>query len=87
MEQEKREKTGGRQKGTPNKLTASFKELVQNTFQELEKDPSGGMSTWAKANRTEFYKIASKLIPTEMAVKAEVTNIEISKTIISKANK
>lgn len=74
----------GRPEGSVNKLTASFKELVQNTFQALEEEPGGGMLGWAKANKTEFYKISSKLIPTEMAVKAEVTQIEIAKTIITK---
>ncbi len=79
-------KTGGRQPGTPNKITASFKELVQKTFQALEDDPNeGGMLTWAKANKTEFYKISSKLIPTEVALKAEITEIEISKTLITQA--
>lgn len=77
------EKVGGRAKGTPNKLTRSFKELVQATYEQLEKDGKG-MLEWAQSNRTDFYKIASKLIPTEMAVKAEVTQIEIAKTVISK---
>lgn len=75
------EKTGGRQKGTPNKLTSSFKELVQKTFQRLE-DEGNGMYEWALTNKTDFYKISSKLIPTEMAIKADITQIEIEKTII-----
>jgi len=77
------EKTGGRQKGSVNKLTSSFKELVQQTFQKLEEDGEG-MYKWALANKTDFYKISSKLIPTEMSVKAEITDIEIKKTILSK---
>jgi hypothetical protein len=76
-------KTGGRQKGSVNKLTSSFKELVQATYESLEAD-GNGMLQWANDNKTEFYKIASKLIPTEMAVKAEITQIEISKTVLSK---
>lgn len=81
-----KEKTGGRQKGTPNKLTSSFKELVQQTFQKLEEEPGGGMLEWAKANKTEFYKISSKLIPQDLAVKADVTQVAIEKTIITKKN-
>lgn len=78
-------KFGGRKKGSKNKLTNSFKQLVQDTFQALEADSQyGGMVEWAKANRTEFYKIASKLIPQDMSVKAEVTQVAIEKTIISK---
>ena len=79
----KGEKTGGRVKGTPNKLTRSFKELVQSTYETLEENGEG-MLKWAQANKTDFYKIASKLIPTEMAVKAEITEIEIRKTILTK---
>ncbi len=57
----------GRGKGTPNKLTSSFKQLVTDTFRSLEKTPKKGMASWAKENQTDFYKIASKLIPTELA--------------------
>ncbi len=54
-------KTGGRQKGSVNKITASFKEAVLKAY-----DGIGGTDQfieWAKLNQTEFYKIASKLIP------------------------
>lgn len=76
-------KYGGRQKGGVNKITSSFKELVQSTYETLEENGEG-MLKWAKANKTDFYKIASKLIPTEMAVKAEITEIEIRETVIIK---
>lgn len=76
-------KYGGRQKGGVNKLTRSFKELVQSTYETLEENGEG-MLKWAQANKTDFYKIASKLIPTEMAVKAEITEIEIRETVIIK---
>ena len=59
------EKTGGRQKGTPNKLTKTFKELLARTINELELDGPTFMD-WAKENPTEFYKIAARLIPTEL---------------------
>ncbi|KKN67229.1 hypothetical protein LCGC14_0464020 [marine sediment metagenome] len=59
-------KFGGRQKGTQNKLTTSFKELVMQTYCELERKKDKGMLIWALENETDFYKIASKLIPTEM---------------------
>ena len=60
-------KTGGRKKGTQNKFTLSVKDSVLKTFGNL-----GGvkhMTTWAKENPTEFYKIAAKLIPTEITGK------------------
>lgn len=67
----KGKKYGGRIAGTPNKLTTSFKDLVQSTFEQLEANGEG-MLSWAQANKTDFYKIASKLIPQEMGIKAEI---------------
>jgi len=77
-------KTGGRQKGSLNKVTTTVKESVLNAFNELQKDPEANVISWGKKNLKDFYLIASRLIPTEMAVKAEVTQIEISKTLITK---
>jgi len=57
---------GGRTKGAVNKHTREFKELIQITMMELQEDKRANLLTWAKENTTEFYKIASKLIPTEM---------------------
>lgn len=65
-------KTGGRQKGTPNKSTATAKQAFQDAFDEL-----GGVAslvTWAKLNETDFYKLFSKLIPQD--VNANITNHE-----------
>lgn len=61
------QKAGGRQKGTPNKLTSTFKDLVISTMEKLQEDDRANLETWAKENPTEFYKIASKLIPTEVS--------------------
>ena len=55
---------GGRQKGTPNKVTANAKQAFQMAFDEL-----GGVSslvTWAQQNETDFYKLFSKLIPQDV---------------------
>jgi hypothetical protein len=55
------------QKGTPNKLTTTFREAVLLTY-----DGVGGHTAfmkWARENQTEFYRIAARLIPTEMGVK------------------
>lgn len=60
-------KIGGRQKGTPNKLTATVKEAFQAAFDELQQDPATKLSAWGKENPTDFYKVASKLIPTEVS--------------------
>lgn len=53
----------GRAKGVPNKLTKSAREAFQRAF-----DDTGGfesLSTWAKNNRTDFYKLYARLIPVE----------------------
>lgn len=64
---EKGHKLGtGRPKGAPNKLTTSFKELVAKTYHELEDKRGKGLLSWATENESDFYKIASKLIPAEM---------------------
>lgn len=57
-------KTGGRQVGTPNRLTAAFREAVLHVYNGL-----GGHAAflqWARENPTEYYKIAARLIPGEM---------------------
>jgi hypothetical protein len=63
-------KTGGRQKGTPNKLGTTAKENIANVFTRL-----GGvqaMVKWANANPTQFYQLYGKLLP----LQAEVTGAE-----------
>lgn len=62
-----REKTGGRAKGVQNKTTRLVKEVFSDVFTELQTDPKSKLLVWAKKNPTEFYKLASKLIPTEIA--------------------
>lgn len=57
-------KTGGRQKGSVNKTTASVKAALTQAF-----DKHGGVPAllrWAKSNETEFYRLWSKLVPTEV---------------------
>jgi len=67
-------KTGGRQVGAPNKVTAVFKDAVRTVYEDI-----GGhtaFAAWAKKNQTDFYKIAARLIPTETA-SIEDTNITV----------
>lgn len=57
----------GRKKGVPNKVTASFREGVLACYEAL--GGPNGLVGWAQAspsNLTEFYKIAARLIPTEV---------------------
>lgn len=66
-----REKTGGRTKGSENKLTKTVKETVLSVFTDLQNDPKHDLKAFAKKYPRDFYNIASKLIPTE--VNAKVT--------------
>jgi len=71
-------KTGGRTKGTPNKITHGAKENIMQVFEML--GGAKGFAEWAKENQTEFYRHYSKLIPTE--VKQELTgDLNINKIV------
>jgi len=72
-----KEKTGGKVKGTPNKLTKTVKETVLAAFNDLQQDPKANIMAWAKEQPTEFYKIAAKLIPTEVNANVEVHKKEL----------
>ena len=71
----------GRPKGSPNKVTASIKEAYEKTFHALQtkQNDRHSLTNWAKKNETEFYKLATKLIPSEINAKVEntITQIEI----------
>jgi hypothetical protein len=57
-------KTGGRQKGVKNKVGLKVKESIQAVYEKLGGDE--GFSDWATAEKTEFYKIYARLIPTDV---------------------
>lgn len=63
----------GRPVGAVNKLTRTVRDTVLEVFNELQGDPDVKLSAWAKSEPTEFYKIAAKLIPTE--IKGTVKNV------------
>ncbi len=69
-------KTGGRVAGTPNKVTTMFKDAVRTVYEDI-----GGhvaFAKWARENPGDFYRIASRLIPTEIAVTGESLNRSIT---------
>ncbi len=57
-------KTGGRKSGTPNRLTAAAKDAFSFAFSEIGGAES--LADWARANRTEFYKLYARMIPQEL---------------------
>ena len=60
-------KTGGRKAGTPNVATKTVREHFAHAFELLQESPSANIMTWAESNPTEFYRLASKLIPLQVA--------------------
>ena len=70
-------KTGGRQIGTPNKVTSVFKDAVRTVYDDIGGNKS--FAAWAKENPTEFYRIAARLIPTEMASQGTSLNVIINR--------
>ena len=65
----KGKKTGGRQKGVPNRVTTSVKQAITEAFDELGGVPS--LVAWGKRNPNEFYGLWGRLAPRE--VHADVT--------------
>ena len=71
------QKTGGRQVGTPNKVTAIFKDAVRTVYEDI--GGHAAFAAWAKENPTEFYRIAARLIPTEMASQGTSINVIVNR--------
>lgn len=68
----KRPKTGGRQKGTPNKTTASLKEAILLAAKEVGSDGEGGggltgyLKTLAKAQPKAFASLLGRVLPLQV---------------------
>lgn len=60
----KGKKQGGRQKGTPNKMTSSVKEAFQAAYKSIGGDRA--LADWARNNPTHFYQLYAKLIPQDI---------------------
>lgn len=76
-------KYGGRTKDTPNKLSLTVKDNVIAVFNKL--GGSEGMAVWAEGNKTEFFKIYAKLLPTDLNLAGDVTiNWPLAKPKIEK---
>lgn len=61
----KGQRFGGRQKGTLNKKTVSIRAAFTEAFEKL--GGAEALAKWARRNKTEFYKLASKAITSETA--------------------
>ena len=77
----KGERPVGRAKGTPNRLTVTLRAVFEQTFLELQKRkrkrgpdgkttdgmPAVALLDWAQENPGEFYKLAARMVPHEIA--------------------
>jgi len=76
----------GRQRGTQNRLTSAFKDAVKVVYEDI--GGHAAFATWARENRTEFYKIASRLIPVEVkssqdnTVRVVVQRFPVSRSLV-----
>ena len=61
------------------KFTKTVKDGFSDVFKNLQKDPKANLMSWAKQNPTEFYKLASKLIPTEIDLAGQVRHIIVTR--------
>lgn len=62
---------GGRQKGTPNRVTVEAKAAIEDAFAHLQNKPNTDsrrdFRSWAEDNAGEFYKLLfPKLIPVQV---------------------
>jgi hypothetical protein len=55
----------GRPRGAPNRLTGAFREAVQTVYHDIGGDKA--FAQWARENPSDFYRIAARLIPVQVA--------------------
>lgn len=63
-------RTGGRKKGTPNKLTRSIKEAIEASFEQV-----GGadyLARMADEQPAAYMTLLGKVLPTQIAANVEV---------------
>ncbi len=79
MVQPKGVRLGGRQKGTPNKVTTSAKEAIQRVFDEL--GGNEGLLAWCREkadNKSVFYeRIYPKLLPHQIEGSLKIDPLQV----------
>lgn len=75
-----RKKTGGRAKGTPNKVTAALKDMILTALDEAHPDGSiAYLKSQASANPTAFLTLVGKVLPMQanLNLSGEVTGLAV----------
>lgn len=65
----------GRPKGIPNKLTREVKDVIAKCFSDI--GGAAEFAKWARNNRTEFYKLYSKMLPIQLQGSGAGGKIEV----------
>ena len=76
-------KTGGRKKGSLNKTTVAMKDAMLSVYADLQAEAGGGNGHflgWARDHSTDFYRLAARLLPLQVAGEGggpPITRIEL----------
>lgn len=63
----------GKPQGALNKSTKLIKEVFTEVFNNMQNDPKASLEKWAKDNPGDYYKLAIRLIPTQMQISGEIS--------------
>jgi len=62
-------RVGGRQKGSVNRITRAFKDAVRVVYDDI--GGHAAFAAWARENPGDFYRIAARLIPSEVRIQEQ----------------
>jgi hypothetical protein len=68
-------KTGGRQRGAPNRITKEVKECLELAFAGAGGVPA--LTAWAKKNPDGFYPVWAKLLPRDVKLGGELKHLGV----------
>lgn len=81
---------GGRQKGTPNKVTKGIREAWDEAIAVAQGTPGYSLAEWAVSSREaneKFWLATTKMIPREMKLDATVSIAEVIAAARERARK
>ena len=84
VEENRRPKTGGRRKGTPNKMTAALKDMILKAL-----DEAGGVDYLVQQSEetpTAFLALVGKVLPLQVNADVSATISEVRHRIIDGAS-
>lgn len=66
----------GKPNGAVNKNSKLIKEIFVDAFNALQESEDHNITKWAQDNKSDFYKLAVRLIPTQIQISANVSIID-----------